>query len=75
MIYVPGNHACVLVVNVFNPSIQEGVWLEVLSCAADDTYIGRVCAPAQRFSQLSLGTEVVFQLDHVLAMRGRGVVA
>ena len=71
---VPGSQACVLVADLLNPTVQEDVWLEVVRCDGD-LYLGRVCAPVPRFPQLPLGTEVAFELEQVLAVRGSGVAA
>ncbi|AWN24299.1 hypothetical protein DKM44_14565 [Deinococcus irradiatisoli] len=71
---VPGSQACVLVADRFTPTIQEDVWLEVVRCDGD-LYLGRVCSSVPQFPQLSLGTEVAFELEQVLAVRGSGVAA
>lgn len=71
----PGSHASVLVADLFTRTIQEDVWLEVLSCSAEDVYLGRVCAPVRYFAQLPLGEEVYFRPEHVLAVRGSEVLA
>jgi hypothetical protein len=70
----PGMHARVVAEDVITTE-REGVWLEVLSCSDAGLYLGQVCAPVRRFSQLPVGEAIFFLLGHVLEARGAVVAA